>query len=74
MLHDYDILIYSTHNRGKLIVAERFIRTLKVKIYKIITYNGSKSYLRFSNKSVDEYNNNLKSIDAIILLCLKKLN
>ena len=74
MLHDYDILIYSTHNRGKLIVAERFIRTLKVKIYKIITSNGSKSYLRFSNKSVDEYNNNLKSIDAIILLCLKKLN
>ena len=80
MLDDYDILMYSTHNRDKLIVPERFIRTLKVKIYKIMTSNGSKSYLRFSNKSVDEYNNTYhcsigkKSIDAIILFCLKKLN
>ena len=29
-----DIEMYSTHNKGKSIVAERFIRTLKYKIYK----------------------------------------
>ena len=30
----YDILMYSTHNEGKSVVAERFINTLKGKIYK----------------------------------------
>ena len=29
-----NILIYSTHNEGKSIIADRFIRTLKAKIYK----------------------------------------
>ena len=29
-----DILIYSTNNEGKSIIAERFIKTLKAKIYK----------------------------------------
>ena len=29
--------MYSTHNEGKYVVAERFIRTLKNKIYKYIT-------------------------------------
>ena len=29
--------IYSTHNEGKSVTAERFIRTLKSKIYKYIT-------------------------------------
>ena len=29
--------MYSTHNEGKFVVAERFIRTLKNKIYKSIT-------------------------------------
>ena len=33
-LHDNDIAMYSTHNEGKTVVAERFIRTLKNKIYK----------------------------------------
>ena len=33
-LQDNDILMYSTHNEGKSVVAERFIRTLKSKIYK----------------------------------------
>ena len=33
-LDDNDILMYSTHNEDKSIVAKRFIRTLKVKIYK----------------------------------------
>ena len=31
-LQDNDIVIYSTHNEGKSVVAERFIRTIKNKI------------------------------------------
>ena len=31
---DNDILIYSTHNEGKSVTAERFIKTLKAKIHK----------------------------------------
>ena len=33
-LGDNDILMYLTHNEGKSVVVERFIRTLKDKIYK----------------------------------------
>ena len=33
-LQENDIEMYSTHNEGKSIVAERCIRTLKNKIYK----------------------------------------
>ena len=32
LLKDNDIEMYSTHNEGKSVVAERFIRTLKNKI------------------------------------------
>ena len=31
------IEIYSTHNEGKTVVAERFIRTLKNKVYNYMT-------------------------------------
>ena len=31
--------MYSIHNEGKSVVAERFIRTLKVKTYKHVTAN-----------------------------------
>ena len=31
---DNNISMYSTHNEGKSVVAERFIRNLKDKIYK----------------------------------------
>ena len=37
LLKDNDTEIYSTHNEGKSVVAERFIRTLKTKIYKYMT-------------------------------------
>ena len=32
-LKNNDILIYSTHNEDKLLIAEKFIKTLKAKIY-----------------------------------------
>ena len=36
-LKDNDIEMYSIHNEGKSVVAKRFIRTLKTKIYKYMT-------------------------------------
>ena len=33
-LGNNDILMYSTHNKGKSVITERFIKTLKSKIYK----------------------------------------
>ena len=36
-LQDNDIVMYLTHNEGKSVVAERFIKTLKNKIYKYMT-------------------------------------
>ena len=55
-LDDNDVFFYSTHNEGKSMVSEWFTKTLKVKIYKKITVNDSKSYLGHSNKLADEYN------------------
>ena len=36
-LKDNDIEMYSIHNEGKSVVAERFVRSLKTKIYKYMT-------------------------------------
>ena len=36
-LQDNDTEMYSTRNEGRSVVAERFIRTLKNKIYKYMT-------------------------------------
>ena len=36
-LEKNDIEMYSTNNEGKSVVAERFIRTLKNKIYEYMT-------------------------------------
>ena len=33
-LYKNDILMYSTHNEGKSVIVEKFIKTLKAKIYK----------------------------------------
>ena len=57
LLDDNDILMCLTHNEGKSVVNERFIRTLKGKIYELMTANSSKYYLRYLNKLVDKYNN-----------------
>ena len=45
-----DILMYcTTHNEGKSIITERFMKTLKAKTYKKITANDSKFYLLYLN-------------------------
>ena len=48
--------MYSTHNEGKSVVAERFIRTLKNKIYKNKTAISKNVYFNFVNHIVDKYN------------------
>ena len=56
-LKDTNIEMYSTHNEGKSVVAERFIRTLKNKIYKHMTAVSKKFSFEVLNDIVDEYNN-----------------
>ena len=56
-LDDNDSLMYSTHNKSKSVVSQRFIRTFKSKIYENMTANNSKSYLGYLKKLADEYNN-----------------
>ena len=54
---DNNIVIYSTHNEGKSVVAERFIRTLRSKIYKYMTSISKNLYIDKLDDIVDEYNN-----------------
>ena len=49
--------MYSTHNEGKSVIAERFIRTLKTKIYKYMTSVSKNEYVDKLDDIVDEYNN-----------------
>ena len=56
-LEDNDIKMYSTYNEGKSAVAERFIKTLKNKIYKHMTAVSKNVYFEVLDDIVDEYNN-----------------
>ena len=56
-LKDNNIEMYSTHNEGKSVVAERFIRTLKNKIYKHMTAISKSVYFDVLDDIVDKYNN-----------------
>ena len=49
--------MYSTYYEGKSVVAERFIRTLKSKIYKRMTSISKNVYTDKLDDIVDEYNN-----------------
>ena len=74
-LSDNDINMYSTYNEGKSVVAERFIRTLKNKLYKHMTatgknvlddvlskYNNSK-HITIKMKPIDVTNNKRVYVD-----------
>ena len=54
---DNDIEMYSIHNEGKFVVAERFIRTLKTKIYKYLTLVSKNVCIDKLDDIVGEYNN-----------------
>ena len=49
--------MYSTNNEGKFVVAERFIRTLKNKIYKYMTSISKNVHIDKLDDIVNEYNN-----------------
>ena len=49
--------MYSIHNEGKSVVAERFIRTIKNKIYKYMTSISKNVYIDKLDDIVNEYNN-----------------
>ena len=61
-LSDNDIIMYSTYNEGKSVVAERFIRTLKTKLYKHMTAIGKNVYYDVLDDVVNKYNNTKHSI------------
>ena len=53
--------MYSTHSEGKSVVAERFIGTLKNKIYKYMTSVPKIAYIDKLDDIVNKYNNKYHS-------------
>ena len=51
------IEMYLTYNEGKSVVAERFIRTLKNRIFKHVTAISRNVYFDVLDAIVDKYNN-----------------
>ena len=83
-LETNDIEMYSTHNEGKSVIAERFIRTLKNKIYKYMTSISKNVYIYKVDDIVHNYNNtyhstikikpvNIKSSTLVKKLIIKML-
>ena len=56
-LGDNGIEMYSANNEGKSVIAERFIKTLKNKIYKYMTIISKNMYIGKLDDIVKEYNN-----------------
>ena len=56
-LSDNDINMYSTYNEGKSVAAERFIRTLKNKLYKHMTATDKNVYYDVLDDAINKYNN-----------------
>ena len=57
--------MYSTFNEGKSVVAERFIRTLKNKIFKHMTTISKNVYIDVLDDIVNKYNNTIHRIIKI---------
>ena len=53
--------MYSTFNEGKSVVAKRFIKTLKNKMYKHMTYIRKNVYFDVLDDIVRKYNNTVHS-------------
>ena len=60
-LHDNDLEMYSAHSEGKSVIAERFIRTLRNKIYKYMTLISKNMYIDKLDDIVNKYNNKYHS-------------
>ena len=70
------IEMYSTHNEGKIVIARRFIRTLKNEIYKYMASISKNAYIDKLHDIVNKYNNayhrTIKNQTCILTL-VKKL-
>ena len=71
MTRKNDIEIYSTHNEGKSVFAERFIWTLKNKIYKYMTSVSKNVYIDKLDDIVNKCNNIYHSTIKIKLINVK---
>ena len=49
--------MYSTHNEGRSVVAEKYIRTLETKTYKYMTSISKNVYIDKLDEIVNKYNN-----------------
>ena len=65
-----DVFMYSTQNEGRTVVAEKFTRTLKNKIFKCRTAVSKNVYFDVLDDIVDKHNNTyhrtikMKSVDV----------
>ena len=55
-LKNNDIEMYWTHEKRKSVIAEKFIKTLKNKIYKYMTSISKNVYIDKLNNVVNKYN------------------
>ena len=60
-LHNNDIETYSTYNMRKSVVAEKFIKIFKDKIYKYMTSVSKNVYIDKLAGIVNKYNNTYHS-------------
>ena len=65
--------MYSTHNEGKPVVAERFIKTFKSKIGRYITSISKNVYIDKLDDIVNGYNNTYHRIIKILKVYLLKV-
>ena len=67
--------MYSTHNGGKSVVVQRFIRTLKNKIYKYMASISEIVYINKLDEIVNKCNNayhrtiKIKPVDVNLSVC-----
>ena len=73
-LSDNDINMYSTYNEGKSAVAERFIRTLKDKLYIHMTATGKNVYYDVLEDLINKYNNTEHSTIEMKPIDVREIN
>ena len=56
-LEKNDTEMYSVHNEGESVIAERFIRILKIKIYKYVTTISKNVYIDKLDDIINKRNN-----------------
>ena len=67
-MQDNDTEMYSTHNEGKLVVAESLFRTLKNKTFKYMTSVSKNVYIDNFDDIVNDYNNTYQRAMKVVLI------